>query len=426
MSKPMYLFNPFNQFFDNSGLALNGGKLFIYQPQTTTKQNTYPTSADAIAGTNPNPNPIILNSAGRPANNGAPIDIYCTGAVKLVLAPSTDTDPPANAIATEDNITTLGQLVSIITKTTNYTVTAADRDKYIEVDASAGSVTITLIPAATAGNGFNLKIKKIDSTINSVIIQANASENIDGSNTYTTTTQNAYLELYSDGTQWFTTHSPAAFQVVHQIFTSSGTYTPTAKMLYCIAEGVGGGGGSGGNALTSTSQSAAGGSGAGGTYSRVRLTATQIGTNQTVTIGAGGVAGTAGNNNGGGGGTTSLGSLLTAPGGGGGGGSPVGTTTLTYLNSGGSAGATGTGDVSIPGQPGTAGMTGAVGGNCFATPGGASLLGFGGLSPTGVGATVGGNYGGGASGPNSQASASAVAGATGAQGILIITEFVSV
>src|SRR6266403_1841969 len=83
--------------------------------------------------------------------------------------------------------------------------------------------------------------------------------------------------------------------VVMQKFTSSGTYTPTAGMLHCIIECIGGGGGGGGVAGAASNSIGAGGGGAGG-YSRKYSTVGVIGGSQTVTIGAAGAAGASGNN----------------------------------------------------------------------------------------------------------------------------------
>lgn len=108
--------------------------------------------------------------------------------------------------------------------------------------------------------------------------------------------------------------------VKQQFFSSSGTYTPSAGMLYCIVESVDGGGGSGGSTNNNASNRSCSKGGNGGAYGRTRLTAAQIGASQTVTIGAGGAAGSSGGGNGGSGGATSLGSLhvgTTTPGGGG-------------------------------------------------------------------------------------------------------------
>lgn len=50
--------------FDSTGAALSGGKLNTYVAGTSTPLATYPTYADALAGTNANANPVILDSAG--------------------------------------------------------------------------------------------------------------------------------------------------------------------------------------------------------------------------------------------------------------------------------------------------------------------------------------------------------------------------
>lgn len=52
------------QFFDNNGNVLSGGKLFTYQAGTTTPATTYTSATGLVA----NANPIILDSAGRMTN----------------------------------------------------------------------------------------------------------------------------------------------------------------------------------------------------------------------------------------------------------------------------------------------------------------------------------------------------------------------
>ena len=77
--------------------------------------------------------------------------------------------------------------------------------------------------------------------------------------------------------------------IKRQVFSSSGTYTPSAGMLFCDVEAVGSGGGSGGCPATSSSQWGMTGAGSGGCYGVARLTALQIGGSQVVTIGAAGL-----------------------------------------------------------------------------------------------------------------------------------------
>lgn len=89
------------------------------------------------------------------------------------------------------------------TKTGNYTVLTSDRNSTILVDATSGNVTITLIAAASAGDGFEVTIKKIDATANTVIIDGNASETIDGALTQTLTAQYDTLTIVCNGANWF-------------------------------------------------------------------------------------------------------------------------------------------------------------------------------------------------------------------------------
>ena len=71
------------QFFTNTGAVLSGGKLYIYNAGTTTPATTYTSSS----GATPNTNPIILDSAGRIANQ---IWLPASGTFKFVLKTSTD------------------------------------------------------------------------------------------------------------------------------------------------------------------------------------------------------------------------------------------------------------------------------------------------------------------------------------------------
>lgn len=214
--KPYLITMPKMQFFANDGTVLAGGLVFVYQPGTTTKLNTYPTSADAVAGTNANSNPLILNSAGRPS-----VDLYTTSSYKMVVAPSTDTDPPASAIWTEDNITSLVPAVSVVAKSANYTVVSTDNNKLISCTTTSASFTVTLLAAATAGSGFYLIVKKSDTSANTVTIQANGVETIDGSNTLTLSYSYDSVILYCDGTQWLKTQQKPDPMIVTTVQTTN-------------------------------------------------------------------------------------------------------------------------------------------------------------------------------------------------------------
>jgi hypothetical protein len=192
-----------------------------------------------------------------------------------------------------------------------------------------------------------------------------------------------------------------------QTFTTSGTYTPSAGMVYCFVKMVGGGGGGG---ASSGGSNQGNGGGAGG-YSEILLTAAAVGGSQTVTIGAKGNKGTAGSN-GSDGGTSSFGSILTCTGGAGG-------WAGNNANKGGAGGTGSGGDKNITGQGG-GNITGLVGPG----DGGSSPFGFGGRAKAAAGAgnSAQANSGAGGSGGYGGTGND---GGDGGDGFCIITEFIA-
>src|SRR6266576_6364763 len=211
--------------------------------------------------------------------------------------------------------------------------------------------------------------------------------------------------------------------VVVQKFTASGTYTPTAGMLHCIIECIGGGGGSGGIANMGAGTGGSPGGGGAGGYSRTYSTAAAIGASKTVTIGAAGAAGAgAGPTAGGAGGDTSVGTLCIAKGGSGGAAGASG--------GGGVGGVAGTGDVTGTGAPGGTGMNQAIITVTTRGPnGGSTLWGGGGRESVAAGVAVPGDngtgFGSGAGAGATQNAGGAANGNSGAAGLVIITEFIN-
>ena len=235
--------------------------------------------------------------------------------------------------------------------------------------------------------------------------------------------------LTSNGTGQIPTFQPnsgggggSGFSTVNiQVFDTQGTqtYTPTTNMSYAIVEVVGGGGGSAG----AINISPAGGAGGGGGYSRSVLSAASIGVSQTVTVGAGGLAGGPGLP-GSTGGTSSFGAFMSALGGAGGsasGGSP-------FIGAGGAGGTASGGDINITGQNGgashdqiTTPLILGAGGDSFYGFGRSTNLTGGSLPGAGVQGT---GYGSGAGGSAYSASHPSVSGANGTVGVVIVTEFI--
>lgn len=202
-----------------------------------------------------------------------------------------------------------------------------------------------------------------------------------------------------------------------QVFTTTGIYTATPGAQFAIVEAIGGGGGSGGCAATLNAASAGGGSGG---YSRSVVTTASI-NGLTVTVGTGGAGGAVGGFPGSSGSPSSIGSIIAN----GGDGSVAGTTAAQV---GGNAGSVGFGDFAIAGETGGNSNPVPLTGNSGA--GGNSHFGFGGTAEPVNGpsnGTTGSNYGSGAGGSTPGAITSLlvpVSGAAGADGVVIITEFI--
>lgn len=203
-----------------------------------------------------------------------------------------------------------------------------------------------------------------------------------------------------------------------QVFTSSGTWTKPAGINKVLVYVVGGGGSSGGVGPTGASTQASSGAGGGGGCAIETIDVSAI-ASETVTIGAGGAAPSAGVNNGNAGGTSSFGAHCSATGGGAGTGGAA--TAGGGLYSGGDGGSGSGGDININGGAGFGGRLV----NAISMPlnlGGSSI--FSGNANTGNN-VVGdaGTLGGGGAGSNSSNSKSARAGAVGGDGIVIVYEY---
>jgi len=211
--------------------------------------------------------------------------------------------------------------------------------------------------------------------------------------------------------------------VAIQKFTATGTYTPNAKMVYCIIECIGGGG-AGGGATSGAGNSGAAAGGGAGSYSRLLATAATIGASKAVTIGAGGTAGTAGNNPGNAGGDTSVGTLCIGKGGSGGGGAAAAGGGIA-----GAGGVAGTGDFTSVGATGFPGI-GTTLLTVFALSGSGASGAYGGGGPgvaaaAGTTGAAGSLYGAGGGGSISWNAGGNTQGGPGAAGIVVITEYLT-
>ena len=299
---------------------------------------------------------------------------------------------------------------------------------------AAGLITVTGGQVAAATTANVIRTDSLAANTYTIEVQRSKTEAVGtvGSNGVShfnsadfTVDNTGFVSLTSPGNTAFTS-------INIQVFTTSGTYTPTPGMKQCIVEVVGGGGGGGGATSAGFGDSIIAGGGGGGAYSKGLFTAAQIGASKPVTIGAGGAGG---NTTGGTGGTTSLGALISVGGGSGGSGQTQISGAQPFYSSGGSGGVPIIpGSYSINGCPGDIGfatetdaqglIVSGYGGSTFLAEESASLAeaAAGGLQSNGNAGISFGGGGGGAlqfGGP-----AGTFTGGAGAPGVCIITEYI--
>jgi hypothetical protein len=209
--------------------------------------------------------------------------------------------------------------------------------------------------------------------------------------------------------------------MVVQAFTASGVYMPSPGLVWLTVECIGGGGG-GGAAPSDTGSARAGAGGGSGGYSRKTLPASLVLGGVTITIGAGGVAGSSAAPVyiGGNGGATTFGALCTAHGGLGG----------QSYGIGGAGGSPGIGDMAMPGTAGASGQSQIVVNAIDFIAGGRGGSMWGGAMPMapvssgadGYGVNGMPNTGAGGTGGASNAAATPIQGGVGGSGFCIVTE----
>jgi len=106
----------------------------------------------------------------------------------------------ANWVILNTNYTALNRKPVRAVTTTPVTLTLDDG--LVTVDATIGDITVNL-PTASSAKGLTYEITKIDSSDNSVIVDANGGELISGETTQEFDVQYTTLSIYSDGSAWY-------------------------------------------------------------------------------------------------------------------------------------------------------------------------------------------------------------------------------
>ena len=167
-----------------AGMGLNATQPGKHGGDLILRSGANLTSADAGLA---NGGSIILQTGGANQSYNERMRITETGNIGI------GTSAPNSVLAVTGAIS-----LPIVTKTADYTATA--NDSTILVDASGGAVTISL-PTAVGIAGRIYTIKKV-SISNSVIIDPNGSETIDGSPTKSINSPYDAFTCQSDGANW--------------------------------------------------------------------------------------------------------------------------------------------------------------------------------------------------------------------------------
>ncbi|CAN0496358.1 unnamed protein product, partial [Phaeothamnion confervicola] len=149
------------RYFDENGAPLAGGLLYTYIAGTTTPKTTFVDKDESADNTNP----VELDADGY-------ADVWLdTGGYKFILK-----DADGNLLWTVDDIdggNTTGYASAVITKSSGFNLSTLEQGNVIVCTAS---LTASLLPAASAGNGFAALL--INLSAGNVTVDPDGSETI--------------------------------------------------------------------------------------------------------------------------------------------------------------------------------------------------------------------------------------------------------
>lgn len=391
-------------YYGTAGLFYNAGAM------TGAAGETLTTTSTATS-------PLVANNANTTQTaSGTTISITDSGSYNTTSGALNDYAINISNTGTRSSganaLTNYGVYASVSGAQTNYAFYGNAGQFY---NAGSGAFNGTL----TADGGdrvFDVAGSGLTSSTNTVSL------NINSGTTQTCSSGSAVTALSGTG---ITTCSTRTGELIDtQIFTSSGSYTPTSGTNTVVVEMVGGGGGGGGGTGAASSASVGGGGGS-GVYLKLYITGVTSG--GTVTIGGGGSGGSAGNHPGSAGTATSIiinSVTYTAENGLGGAGMTNAGANFSAAVGGGfqSGSSTGSAVIATAGGGGTSGITDEGLAVAFGGAGGSNPLGYG--APTVSFASAGSNGTGyGAGGGGAAATSSSLAGGNGTNGVVIVYEY---
>lgn len=218
-----FVFSPGFRVATDAMAVVAGGSIEFYLAGTNTSTNVY---SDAGLTTSLG-STVYLDSGGHPvASQGSSTKVLVyTGAdlIKIVVK-----DADGVTLATYDNVRCAqdtsaisgsgvdGSVETIVSKTSDYTVLAADDGTLFNCDPTGGTFALTLPSAVTVGDGYEIAARHSAATTNRVRIVATSGQtiSIDGVSVSACTLVGSgeVVRLVSNGATWLCTdHTPPHF-----------------------------------------------------------------------------------------------------------------------------------------------------------------------------------------------------------------------
>lgn len=173
------------------GLIPAANKLAYFDSSTTAALTDFTSVARALVG-------AITAAAMRIVLGLGNIDNTADNVKDVASAAVLHTARKINGVSFDGSADISGG--AITTKSATFTLAA--NEYTILCDATAGAI-IANLPAATGNVGRIINIKKIDASINTITVDGNASETIDGATTIVILSQWSNVTMQCDGTAWF-------------------------------------------------------------------------------------------------------------------------------------------------------------------------------------------------------------------------------
>lgn len=214
MSDSVAVFSPLDFVSDNNGNPVANGTIEFYDAGTTTPKTVYSDNTLSTAlGTS-----VSTNASGYPVTGGGSETLIYVGTAdyKIIVK-----DSLGATLRTRDNIKGAVSVpatselalpeMPVISKTANYTITAADQGKIINCNPTSSSFAITLPTIPNAEDGFLVTLRHNANTTNTVSYRTTGTDTarIPGQNTTAGTLKGwgQSVTLAYDGSDWIAVSS---------------------------------------------------------------------------------------------------------------------------------------------------------------------------------------------------------------------------